>query len=246
MEEKQKRSKTARRRLRRILPLGVLLGLALAFFLYVSAYSRADETALAALRSDEKVRVSRTDYGWFFDGPAEETALIFYPGGKVEETAYAPLLRLVAEEGMDACLVKMPFRLAVLAPDRADRVLAAHDYPNWVLGGHSLGGAMAARYASEHGEALAGLVLLAAYPTRPLPEGLPVLSVCGSEDGVVNREKLEAGEQFLPAGVQICELPGGNHAQFGSYGPQRGDGRAQISPERQWEETAALIAGLFG
>ena len=83
---------------------------------------------------------------------------MFYPGAKVEETAYAPLLRAIAEAGMDACLVKMPFRLAIFGVDRADRVMAAHDYERWYIGGHSLGGAMAARYAAGHASRLAGVV----------------------------------------------------------------------------------------
>ncbi len=231
--------------LRRLLPGQLLLILVLGFFLYAGDAYRADGEALAALESDERVRISPTGYGWFFDGPSEEKALIFYPGGKVEETAYAPLLRLFAEQGLDVCLVKMPLRLAVLAPSRADRVMAEHDYDEWYLGGHSLGGAMAAWYASGRGGELRGLLLLAAYPTRDLPEGLRVLSICGSEDGVINREKLAAGEQFFPSDVQICELPGGNHARFGSYGPQAGDGEARISPEEQRRETAALVATFF-
>ena len=89
-------------------------------------------------------------------------------------------------------------------------------------------------------------MLLAAYPSRPLEASLPVLSILGSEDGVVNRERLSAGEQFAPGGVQTHVIPGGNHAQFGSYGPQKGDGTALISPAEQWAETAALIGEVFG
>jgi hypothetical protein len=87
-------------------------------------------------------------------------------------------------------------------------------------------------------------VLLAAYATRPLDPGLQVLVVVGSEDGVVNRAKLEAGLRYLPADARVVTIPGANHAQFGSYGPQRGDGEALISPEKQWAETAALLREL--
>ena len=236
---------TTRKRLKkRWLWLLAPLLLAAGFLLYVSIYYHADETAQAALESDGAVTVSRTDYGWRFDGPAEEDALIFYPGAKVEEIAYAPLLHRIAAEGMDVCLVEMPFRLAVLAPNRADRVMETEGYANWYIGGHSLGGAVAANYASDHGEKLRGLVLLASYATHPLDPGLQVLLVEGSEDGVVNRAKLEAGMQYLPADAVFYTIPGGNHAQFGSYGPQRGDGEARISPEEQWAETAAVLARL--
>lgn len=207
---------------------GLVLLLMAAALLYAARYYPADETALAAMKSNGAVTVRQTDYGWLFDGPSEKEALVFYPGGKVEERAYAPLLRLIAEEGMDVCLLKVPLRLAVLSPNRAEAALAAHDYADWYIGGHSLGGAIAANYAADHPGVFRGLVLLAAYPSRPLEASLPVLSILGSEDGVVNREKLAAGEQFVPGGVQLHVIPGGNHAQFGSYGPQKGDGRALI------------------
>ena len=237
-----------KRRTKLALPLilGLILLLTGIFFCYVNVYYPADETALEALRSDEAVTVSQTDYGWFFDGPSETDALIFYPGGKVEETAYAPLLHQIAGETMDVFLVKMPFRLAVLAPGRAADVMAAHTYENWYIGGHSLGGAMAADFASRHGERLRGLVLLAAFPTRALDPSLQVLSLYGSEDGVLNREKLTEGAQFFPADAVIRVIPGGNHAQFGSYGPQKGDGAALISPSEQWAETEALLRELPG
>ena len=101
-----------RKKLRWIIPVAILALVASAFFIYTGIYYRADEAAYKAMGSDERVEVIRTDYGWLFDGPAEETALIFYPGAKVEAKAYAPMLRMLAEEGMDVCLVEMPFRLA--------------------------------------------------------------------------------------------------------------------------------------
>ena len=245
MDAQPKRKK--RRGLRALL-LTFLLILLLTgiFFGYVSVYYHADEAALAALRSDGAVTVTQTGTGWFFDGPSESDALIFYPGGKVEETAYAPLLREIAEGQMDVFLLQVPFRLAVLAPDRAAEVMAAFAYENWYVGGHSLGGVMAADFAAKHGDGLRGLILLASYPTKPLVPSLRVLSISGSEDGVLDRQKLEAGIQYLPAGAVIQVIPGGNHAQFGSYGPQKGDGTALISPAEQWAETAALIGEVFG
>ena len=216
------------------------------FFGYVSVYYPADETALAALRSDGAVTVTQTETGWFFDGPSETDALIFYPGGKVEETAYAPLLREIAEGQMDVFLLQVPFRLAVLAPEKAADVMAARAYESWYVGGHSLGGAIAANFAAKHSDGLRGLVLLAAYPTKTLDPSLRVLSLYGSEDGVLNREQFEAGIQYLPKDAVIQVIPGGNHAQFGSYGAQKGDGEPLISPADQQAETAALLEECFG
>ena len=136
-----------------LIPLGLVLLLAAAFFIYTADYYRADQNALDALKSDEAVAVSETDYGWLFDGPGAADALIFYPGAKVEETAYAPLLHRLAAEGMDVCLVKMPFHLAIFGKDRAKDVMREYTYENWYIGGHSLGGAMAADFAAGHSRA---------------------------------------------------------------------------------------------
>ncbi|MCR5137614.1 MAG: alpha/beta hydrolase [Oscillospiraceae bacterium] len=221
----------------------VIILSAAAFLIYAEQYSHADESAYSALDSDETVSVEQTEYGWFFDGPSETDALIFYPGAKIEEEAYAPLLRLFAEQGMDVCLVRMPFRFAFFDLDKADQVMSQHAYTRWYIGGHSLGGAMAARYAPGHSSELAGVVLLAAYPTVSLKDGLRVITIYGSEDRILNRTRLAEGRRFLPADSAEYVIEGGNHAQFGSYGMQKGDGTARISPEEQQHRTVALVLG---
>lgn len=184
--------------------------------------------------------MTETDYGWFFDGPSTEDALIFYPGAKVEETAYAPLLHLLAAKGMDVCLVRMPFRLAFFGMNKADGILSSYAYDRWYIGGHSLGGAMAASYAAEH-DGLAGVILCAAYPTKQLDEEDLELVICGSEDGVLNRDKLMDGRQYSSGNTAEYEIAGENHAQFGDYGVQAGDGEAVISAMEQQALTAAFI-----
>ncbi len=222
-------------------PICVTVVLAAVFLLYTSRYYHADPSALPALESDEKVSVTKTDYGWLFDGPSESDALIFYPGAKVEETAYAPLLHQLAGEGMDVCLVKMPFHLAFFGISKADDLIARYDYDNWYIGGHSLGGAMAAVYAADEGEKLAGAVLLAAYPTKKLDDSLDVIVIYGSLDGVLNMEKLEEGERYMPEDAVTYRIEGGNHAQFGNYGEQDGDGEAVISAGEQQRRTEEII-----
>ena len=223
--------------MKKCLWLMVPAALILAAVIYVNDYYRAVDVAMES----EGARVYQTGYGWRFDGPSEDAALIFYPGAKVEATAYAPLMQKLAAAGLDTCLVKMPLRLAILDIGAADRVMAAHDYPHWFIGGHSLGGAMAAGYAAKCPDRLDGLVLLAAYPTKPLPDLLKVVTIYGSEDDVLNMKNLEKGRQYLPADAMEHVIHGGNHAGFGNYGPQKGDGVPRISSEQQQEETVRII-----
>ena len=210
-----------------------LVALLVAFVLYTGDYYRAGPTALAALESDIGVQVTETDWGWLFDGPAEDRALIFYPGAKVDTAAYAPLLHTLAAGGMDALLVDMPFHLAFFGMDRASGLMQAYDYAQWYVGGHSLGGAMAADYAARHGDALAGLVLCAAYPSKALPDGILEVSLYGTEDRVLNRDRLEKGRDYAPERLAELAIEGGNHAQFGDYGVQKGDGAARIDAQSQ-------------
>ena len=218
--------------------------LALGFGVYVSDCYRATDAALACLDEGGGPRVRSVDQTLCIETPGTTDALAFYPGGKVQPEAYMPLMRRIARDGIDCYLVKMPFNLAVFGVNRVEGVMAAHPHDRWLLAGHSLGGAMAARWAAAHPGRLDGLVLLAAYPDRPLPEDLPVLVLYGSEDGVLNRSNLEKSASLLPPDAVVRQLPGGNHAYFGSYGEQKGDGVATISPEAQWELTAEWISRM--
>jgi len=223
------------------LPLLLIVSISMAFLIYTHQYYRADETAKQALDSCSSVHIDNTDFGWYFDGPAEDSALIFYPGGKVEETAYAPLLSSLAENGIDVFLVKMPFRLAVFGINKASSIMQKYSYENWYIGGHSLGGSMAASYASEHSEDLKGLIMLAAYPVKELNDSLLAVTIYGSEDTVLNMDKLKEGSQFLPSHHTEYVIKGGNHAQFGNYGIQNGDGTAVIPPAEQQRQTVIAI-----
>ena len=230
-----------KRKLKWIIPFIILVCLAVMIVLYAEDYYHASEDAEKALISDSLVQVEKTDYGWFFDGPSKKDALIFYPGGKVEETAYAPLLHLLAENGIDVFLAKMPMRLAILDTNRAESIIKRYDYQHWYIGGHSLGGACSTAYAAKHADSLDGVILLAAYPMKQLDDSLNVLFIYGSEDGVLNRQKYADSKKYAPSDATEYIIEGGNHAQFGSYGIQNGDGIASISPEEQWNLTLELI-----
>ena len=223
-----------------IISASLLLLLLLAFFLYTGSYYRATDTAIKALESDS-VQIEETAYGWFFDGPSDERALVFYPGAKVEETAYAPLLHLLAGRGVDVFLIKMPFHLAFFGMNTADDIIEQHNYRSWYIGGHSLGGVIAANYASAHN--LAGVILLASYPIRDVEE--PILILYGSEDGILTRSRVTAASQF--GTVEEFVLEGGNHAGFGEYGEQKGD-RPALIPSEEQQKTAVdrILVWLSG
>ena len=207
---------------------------------YTQVYYHADQAALDALVSDELVTVTETDYGWFFDGPSSESAFVFYPGGKVEEEAYAPLLHSLASEGVDVMLVSMPARLAILNSDGAEDVMSEYEYDHWYIGGHSLGGAASALYASKNEEKFDGIILLGSYSTKTLA-GMRALLIYGTEDRVMDMEAFINSLANVPPNAEEFVIEGGNHAQFGSYGIQRGDGEASISAQEQVEITVSVI-----
>ena len=217
-----------------ILILGII-------FIYIASAYRAEDIAKEYLISTKKVKVSETDFGWYFDGPSEEYALCFYPGAKVEEIAYAPLLFRLAESGMDVCLVDMPLNLALLGVNKADSVIGAFDYSHWYVGGHSLGGAMSAIYASKRGKNIDGVILCAAYPTRKLDDNLEEIVIYGSEDKIMDMDNLEKSIKYAPEDHTEYVIEGGNHSQFGNYGFQAGDGNAFISAADQQSETIQVI-----
>ena len=209
---------------------------------YINDYYKSDVMIQQYFQDGSIVEMEENDYGLYMDGPGDESALIFYPGAKVEYTAYVPLLCQLAEKGVDVFLIKMPCNLAFLGQNKAEDVMRKYEYEKWYLGGHSLGGAMAAFYAAKHPDDLEGMVLLAAYSTKDLQEDdFSVLSLYGSEDGVLNMDKIEESRAYMPENyTEIC-IEGGNHAQFGNYGIQKGDGVASISVEEQQAQTVEAI-----
>ena len=214
---------------------------------YAADFYHADDTAVVAMSTAADVTVEQKGNTLAFIPENAETGLIFYPGGKVEYTAYAPLMRALADNGVLGVLVRMPLNLAVLNMNAANGIL--EQYPqirHWYIGGHSLGGSMAASRAAKNASAYEGLVLLASYSTADLSaSGLSVISIFGSKDGVLNMEKYAEYRRNLPAAFEEHIIEGGCHVGFGSYGPQDGDGVPTITSEEQIAETARLLTAFF-
>lgn len=207
-----------------IVILAILVLLTGAFFIYVSDYYRADDVAGAVMQSDDTIRV-QGNLTILTPATPSDTALIFYPGAKVEHTAYLPILEKLRQNGITCVLVKMPFNMAIFDQNAADKVFdALPDIKNWYIGGHSMGGAMASSYAANHKSKVQGLILLGAYIYGDfLPEN--TLTVYGTLNANLE-EKINYTEN-------IVIIEGGNHAQFGNYGLQKGDPPATISSEEQ-------------
>ncbi len=229
--------------------LAAMLVLGAAFGAYVATYSRMDETAAALCASADGPSRLTTDGGRYlvFDVDGAEAGLIFYPGGKVEYGAYAPLMRMLQSRGVLCVLCQMPFHLAVFKPDAAAGVAGVFpEVSRWYLGGHSLGGVMAADFAAKHPGDYTGLLLLASYAAADLSgSGLKVLSVRGSEDGVLNAASYEKNRANLPADARELVIEGGCHAFFGNYGNQKGDGVPAISRQEQLSLTAQAAADFM-
>lgn len=230
--------------------VGLLLAGVAAFVIWGETPARPMPEALSALQSDAQVTVSSDRWLVFRPVAAQpDTGLVFYPGGRVDYRAYAPAARQIAAQGYLVVIVDMPLNLAVLDAGAAADVLAAYpEIAHWAVGGHSLGGAMAANFAWKNPTAVNGLVLWAAYPASGddlSASGLRVVSIYGVRDGLATGDKIDASRALLPADTMWVRIEGGNHAQFGWYGDQAGDNPAIITRQQQQQQIITSTIGLL-
>lgn len=241
--------KTRKLQFRILVPLALVLSVVVGGgALYFSDYYRADEAAIEAATAsvDAVETVEVADDLLAFVPPEPRVGMVFYPGAKVQPEAYAPLLRSCAERGVLCVLVRPPLNFALFDVSAAGGAMAQFPQVDaWILAGHSLGGVAAAQYAGGHLDSVDAMVFLASYPAADLTSlGGPTLSIVGSEDAVLDRAAYADAWAKLPARAQELVIEGGNHAYFGSYGYQAGDGRATISREEQQAQTAEAIVAL--
>ncbi len=241
-----KRIKNAKKKIF-IIITALLLSVTVGCAFYLGDYYKADGQAINVLLQSG-CQWEETDEGNIVFAPTEATkGLIFYPGGKVEHSAYIPLMNACAERGFLCIIVRMPFNLAVFDINAADGL--QQQYPqieSWYIGGHSLGGSMAADYLSDNIDMFDGLILLGSYSASDLSgTDLRVLSMYGSEDLVMNREKYKESKANLPDGFSEIIIEGGCHAYFGVYGEQKGDGRAKISVDEQIDFAASQMCAFM-
>jgi hypothetical protein len=221
-----------------VLLIGILLVAVIGFIAWGLIIPKPMPEALAAMQTDSEVTVT-TD-PWLVFQPINQvptTGLIIYPGARVDPRAYAPIAHSIAAQGYLVVIVPMPLNLAVFGSDQAASVIESYpDIQHWVIGGHSLGGSMAALYADKNREQIDGLELWASYPASSnnlADSTIKVASIYSTLDGLATKDKIDASRQLLPANTTWVSIEGGNHAQFGWYGDQPGDNPATISRQDQ-------------
>lgn len=226
--------------------LAVLVASGGAVGLYFSVGLHGDDRSIEMVRSNDAISLTYRE-GLYALEPVDgnpTVGLVFYPGGRVHPDAYvASLAPLVARADVAVYVPEMPLNLAVVDADRADEIISRHpEIDRWIVGGHSLGGAMACRYADQATERIVGVLLFAAYCDVDIgARSLAVLSVTGSADAVVNREAYRRNRANLPANATVVEIAGMNHSQFGSYTGQRGDRPARITDDRAHRRLADVV-----
>ncbi len=223
--------------LRNILISAVVVTLVMctSFYIYTLNYYRASENVQNIIDSHYpkietigKTKVARPSVT-----EDEQIGFIFYPGGKVEAIAYMPLLIKLTDMGITCVLIDMPMNLAIFDIDAAKDVYSQHpDIYKWYLAGHSLGGAMASNYMKDHYDEVEGLILLGAYPINESP--VDTLAIYGTYDVKLDLDKVAKADE-------VFEIVDGNHANFGDYGKQKGDGESLITREEQQQQTFERI-----
>lgn len=205
---------------------------------YLMDYAPAQKPATDMVNGTANVSVIEVSNGLLLDGKGNDSAVIFYPGAKVDYISYLPMLSELADRGVDCYLVRMPFNIAFFGQNSADDIISNSTYNHYFIAGHSLGGVVASSYLNSTNKA-DGLILLAAYPIKEINK--PALSVYGSNDNVLNKKNYDEAKPLFNSNFTEIIIKGANHAQFGYYGNQSGDGKADITASSQQNQTVGEI-----
>ena len=216
------------------------------FAIYTNDYYRADTDAIDSFlpEVEENIEIRELNGGATAYLPDEIVAgVIFYPETKVEATAYVPLMRALAEEGIAAVLVEMPFNMPKLKSTAANGIKEQLFFvEDWYIAGHGDGGKSAASFLAKNAEGYKGLILMGAYTDKDLTNsGLKVLSIYGELDSILDQKKYHGSKDKLPEGYVEIVLEGANHSGFGMYGLQDTDSEATVTATRQIKQTVSAI-----
>lgn len=222
----------------------------LIFVIYVSIYNHAVNDNKNYLNSDDQIEITSSNDVYTFKSKEKEsdTGIIFYPGAKVEYTAYAPVLNKLAKEtGVTCYLPHMTFNLAFFSSKKANSIMKENtNITSWYIAGHSLGGAMACNYLKDNGSKFKGVILEASYSVYDLTKytDLSSLLLKASNDKVLNNDKYEDRKKNLNDPKEVI-IEGGIHSYFGNYGIQKGDGTPTITKEEQWNQIVTAISDFI-
>ncbi|MBC1423639.1 alpha/beta hydrolase [Listeria seeligeri] len=226
----------------------VLLGLMVWGYLYFN--SEPSNVAENAANSTKTVDVLEENNILVFTPRKTDAGMsvILYPGAFIDGLSYAPLAKELASNGYKTYIVEMPLNLAVFGKNRAADIIDEAPDEKFVIGGHSLGGVMSSRFAHDNEDEIQGVFFLASYPDEKgslKNASFPAISITATNDKVLNKDSYNESKKYLPKDTTFVSIEGGNHAQFGSYGTQHGDGKATISGTEQTEQVAnAMISWL--
>lgn len=211
----------------------LLLGL-IGLCIYASDYRTLEEEYYYIFEEED---VYTLDDMIYFEADSD-MGFVFYPGGRVEYIAYAPFCEKLQEQGINVFLVDMPFNMANFGVNKANAIMDDYDeITTWYIGGHSLGGVAASMYASSNADQIDGLVLVGMYLAMDY-DVEKTLTINGSND-------LRVGDS-VDYTTNVYVIEGGNHAQFGNYGPNEGDGVATITADEQQGEAVEVIVEFIG
>ena len=230
--------------------IGLLAALTVGFVIWGSTPAQPMSVAFdTVLRNPTDESTKKAWLSFVPESGQPETGFIIYPGGHVDYRAYAPTAQAIADQGYLVVIVRMPLNLAVFDPNAAAQVIAGYpEIKYWAVGGHSLGGAMAANFVYKHPGEVDGLVLWGSYPAANnnlSGADLQVVSISGTLDGLSTPKKIAASISLLPPNTIWVAIEGGNHAQFGWYGDQSGDNPATISREEQQAQIVRASVDLL-
>lgn len=219
------------------------------FLFWANLVMRGEREAALEVWQNPAISVTSTDHSIVLEptGEASGDGLVFIPGARVDPYAYMfTLSGIVEESGVTVVITKPTLNLAFF--DQRPLSLFTGDAPDvtsWAVGGHSLGGVRACQLADSPD--VTGLVLFGSYCANDLSQtSLRVLSIAGSEDGLSTADKIDAAAPLLPSDTDFVVIKGLNHAGFGNYGVQSGDGVATISSDEARASITEALTGFFG
>ena len=204
-----------------------------------------EDKALEALKSEGTIEYADSDTYYSFRNKESDTALIIYPGARVDEKAYSILAKTISGSGIDVYVIKAPFHLALLNINAPNKIINNNDYKHIYISGHSLGGAVASIYASGKEGKIEGIIMLAAYPSKDLNDDIKLISIYGDKDGLLDRKTYEEKKKVWHGDSLEYVIKGGNHSGYAFYGKQKGDNDADISKEEQIKITSQQIIGFI-